>query len=158
MERGTKLFSLLLCLALIVAVFSGCGSQTAESAAAASSDQMTEVAANAPEPAATPEPEIASVSSAEESTKEKSESSAPAYTISYPLEGDDLALTYWMPFKSPHESIQAFGEFPVLATAEKLTGVKVSFTSENMMTASEKCLRRLLRPSGRRAELLHRQL
>ena len=54
MERRTKLFSLLLCLALIAAVFSGCGSQTAESTAAASSDQTTEVTASAPEPAATP--------------------------------------------------------------------------------------------------------
>ena len=70
MERRTKLFSLLLCLALIAAVFSGCGSQTAESTAAASSAQTTEVTASAPEPAATPEPEIASVSSAEESTME----------------------------------------------------------------------------------------
>lgn len=138
MERRTKLFSLLLSLALIAAVFSGCGSQTAESTAAASSAQTTEVTASAPEPAATPEPEIASVSSAEESTMEEAEPPAPAYTISYPLEGDDMELTYWMPFKSPHESIQTFDEFPVLATAEKLTGVKVSFTSENMMTASEK--------------------
>ena len=119
MERRTKLFSLLLCLALIAAVFSGCGSQTAESTAAASSAQTTEVTASAPEPAAMPEPEIASVSSAEEATMEEAEPPAPAYTISYPLEGDDLELTYWMPFKSPHESIQTFDEFPVLATAEK---------------------------------------
>ena len=137
MERRTRLFSLLLCLALIVAVFSGCGSQTAESTAV-SSDKAPEVTASAPEPEATPEMEIASVSIAEESTMKESEPPAPASTISYPLEGDDLELTYWMPFKSPHESVQTFDEFPVLATAEELTGVKVSFTSENMMTASEK--------------------
>lgn len=66
------------------------------------------------------------------------EASAPVYTVSYPLEGSHLELSYWMPFKSPHETVQSFGDFPVLATAQQLTGVTVHFTSENLMTADEK--------------------
>ncbi len=140
MKRIRKLCALLLCTAIVLAAMSGCGTPASETESVKSepSVENSEASERAQEPEPVSAPEPIEDSSAEVSSVEESVPEEPAYTVSYPLEGDDLELTYWMPFKSPHESIQTFDEFPVLATAEELTGVKVSFTSENQMTAGEK--------------------
>ena len=140
MKRIVSSLSLLLVIAMLFSLMAGCG-ETAESTAepVSAGAESVEAVAEVPEPEPEPEMESAAEESipAEPSIVEEPEPE-PKITINYPLEDDDLDLTYWMSFKSPHESIQSFGEFPVLATAEELTGVKIEFTSENMMTASEK--------------------
>lgn len=131
-----KLYSLFLTASLL-ATASGCNAESSDGAQNA----------NTSEPSIQLETTVQTAESTDETDEvldisseigSSTESSSEKYAVSYPLEGDDLELSYWMPFKSPHESVQAFGDFPVLATAQELTGVTVNFTSENLMTAEEK--------------------
>lgn len=134
MKRIEKRLSFLVCTALLFLCFSGCGAVSSEASSLVENSIMPSTTEAPQESVAESEPEATTESVPEE----ESVPEAPAYSVTYPLEEEDLELTYWMPFKSPHESIQAFDEFPVLETAQELTGVTVTFISENQMTASEK--------------------
>lgn len=131
------LMALLLTAGMLLSV-AGCGAGSSaqeEGRSAGESVVQSGTAVQVPESPVTSNAEREPAASEIETSVELPE---PGYTVSYPLEGEGLVLSYWMPFKSPHESVQSFGDFPVLATAQELTGVTVNFTSENLMTAGEK--------------------
>ena len=128
-----RIVSLLLVGCMLLTILAGCG--PAASSGTEDSITLTQDQSPTPEPALE-FPDVSQEDSA--SVPSAVEPEAPAYVVEYPLTDDNLELSYWMPFKSPHESVQAFEDFPVLATAEELTGVKLTFVSENVMTADEK--------------------
>lgn len=139
MKRIAPWLSILVVAGFLFSILAGCGTENNVTQESSESDEATEESVTVQEPEEVVSSEVPSSDALEPSSEPASAvEDAPAYTISYPLEGDHLELSYWMPFKSPHESVQTFGEFPVLAEAEALTGVTVNFTSENLMTASEK--------------------
>ena len=134
------ILSVLLALTMLLALLSGCGSTAVPSAASAGPDSAAasepEAAAPAAEPAA--EPEAASAEEAMASAVEEvpEEEEIPEVTISYPLEGDDLELSYFVSFPGNLATyMESFDVHPGFMAAQEATGVKINFNAPSMENA-----------------------
>ncbi len=103
MKRNEKLLSLLLAAVLLLGMLAGCGASAVEEPADES--PSAEVSSEALDSAAPVESEDTSAEPAEQAEAQTAASDTQTPAITYPLEGDDLELTYWMPFKSPYDTI-----------------------------------------------------
>ncbi len=134
------ILSVLLALTMLLALPSGCGSTAVSSAASAEPEAAAasapEAAAPAEEPAAEPEAaaaEEAMISAVEEVPEEEE---IPEVSISYPLEGDDLELSYFVSFPGNLATyMESFDVHPGFMAAQEATGVKIIFNAPSMENA-----------------------
>ena len=134
------ILSVLLALTMLLALLSGCGSTAVPSAASAGPDSAAASAPEAAAPAAEPaaEPEAASAEEAMASAVEEvpEEEEIPEVTISYPLEGDDLELSYFVSFPGNLATyMESFDVHPGFMAAQEATGVKINFNAPSMENA-----------------------
>ena len=134
------ILSVLLALTMLLALLSGCGSTAVPSAASAGPDSAAASAPEAAAPAAEPaaEPEAASAEEALASAVEEvpEEEEIPEVTISYPLEGDDLELSYFVSFPGNLATyMESFDVHPGFMAAQEATGVKINFNAPSMENA-----------------------
>ena len=132
-----KKISLLLSLAMIAALFAGCGSkQESSSAPAAESTGAVEEAATTPSTAEAPAaPETASVP--EESVQ--APAAAETGTVDMPLADHDVTLGLWIEFPPFLEgsSYSDPSQFPFYQNLSEVSGIDLSFTTVSMAAASE---------------------
>ena len=134
------ILSVLLALTMLLALLSGCGSTAVPSAASAGPDSAAASAPEAAAPAAehAAEPETASAEEAMASAVEEvpEEEEIPEVTISYPLEGDDLELSYFVSFPGNLATyMESFDVHPGFMAAQEATGVKINFNAPSMENA-----------------------
>ena len=134
------ILSVLLALTMLLALLSGCGSTAVPSAASAGPDSAAASAPEAAAPAAEPaaEPEAASAEEAMASAVEEipEEEEIPEVSISYPLEGDDLELSYFVSFPGNLATyMESFDVHPGFMAAQEATGVKINFNAPSMENA-----------------------
>ena len=135
MRNGTKLFALLLALAMILGL-TACGSQApASSAPAASAPSAEEAPEAAPETPEAPEPPQEAASAVEISAAEP-EAERPV--ISYPLFDDVTTFTLWTS-NSPDlsEIISDLNEYLVFEELEKATNVRWDATLVSFFSSEE---------------------
>ena len=132
--------SVLLVLSMLLALCSGCGNIAASSAPAA---EPADDAVSASEPAvpaeeltAAAEASAAEETPASDAEEVSAEEAAPEVTISYPLEGDDLELSYFVSFPGNLATyMESFDVHPGFMAAQEATGVKIQFNAPSMENA-----------------------
>lgn len=124
-----KFLSLLLVCTLLICVVAGCsGSTTASSEPA--EPESTETAAET----AAPAEEAPAEAPAQE---EPAEEPVEAASVTYPLEGDGLELSFFTSFPGNLSSyLESFDVHPGVIMAQEKTGVKINFTAPSMETSS----------------------
>ena len=164
MKKQTAIPALLICLALMISVFAGCGSSSAAASEAESTAAVSaaEEAASAPEAEAEPEEapaeEAAPASADEEAAPAEAEASVEeedvpeaveisdteiirTYTEAepMPLVDEPVTLTAWDYVVPPVMAvIEDYGtDGQVYAELQKRTGVTLEFTTANLLTASD---------------------
>ncbi len=126
-----KFLSLALVFALLMCLMAGCsGSSTAETAESSPAESSSEAAqVEAPVEDAAPAEDAAEIETEEPEEVE-------AVTISYPLEGDSLSLSYFTSFPGNLASyMESFDTHPGFMAAEEATGVRIEFFAPSMETA-----------------------
>lgn len=135
-----NVLAILLAIAMMLAMFAGCGS-TASSAAPAEEStaavsSVEEAPAEEPAPAETAEAEVVS---AEESIVEEPVFEIPE--VEYPLTDTPTSFTLWFSFPGDLSDIMeeylGGGKNSVLQSVEAKTGVKLEFMLQSVMTASD---------------------
>ena len=134
-----KLLSCLLIAAMLLALLAGCGSTAEPSAAGDTGSTETsaasEAASSAGEEAAPAEPP-AEESAEEPASAEEPPEEIPEVTISYPLEGDNLELSYFVSFPGNLATyMESFDVHPGFQAAQEATGVKINFNAPSMENA-----------------------
>ncbi len=125
--------ALLLAATLLAMLLAGCGgsatsTEAPTSEASPASESTVEAPAVTPEASEAPVQETESVFSAAEETPAE-----PAVTINYPLEGDDLSLSYFVSFPSNLTSyMSTYNDHPGFQALEEATGVSINFTEVGM--------------------------
>ena len=135
-----RILALVLVLALSACLFAGCSS----SSSAETTTETTTAAESAPaaEPAAT---EPAAAQTAEEATPAAEPAAEAAddgvwvspMGISYPLDGEDLKVTFWNSFMSFNENLTTNNDLPVLPRIKAATGVLLEFVEVSVSAATE---------------------
>lgn len=139
-EMKNRLFALLMMLALLLGVLSGCGSAPAFSAPEPSQTEAAPEASAAPEVPETPEASEAPQPSLEEESLQEPEE--PVYTVTYPLTDTpiELSLLHAQPMLGPltgRAGVDSYGDVAGIQKAGEATGVNIVWNEMNMMTASE---------------------
>ncbi len=149
-----RLFALLLAVAMLTALFAGCGSSSSESETTAETAETTEAAeaseSASSEPAETTQTDETPAEPAEteeslaEATNAEAELQHGVYRTyseaqSLPLTEEDVTLTAWDYVVPPMMTvINDYGvDGLVYATIQELTGITLSFTTANLLTASD---------------------
>lgn len=146
-----RIVALLLALAMLTALFAGCGGTTTEeSTEPASSAAVESVQAESPAEEEAPAEE-APVSTVEEpaSAEEPAEEEVVLGTIEYPLDPEGETLSFWLPWMPALSMLYTtYLDHPAYAAAEEYTGVEVEYvscsqenaaTEFNLMVASGTC-------------------
>jgi putative aldouronate transport system substrate-binding protein len=140
MKNCRKISALLLALALVLGMLSGCGNSTSTQTQASASESEVQEAPGSQEAQAAPAQEDEAETPAAESTQEE----APEATgltpsdveVTYPLETSET-LTYWLPWiPLLSQYYNSYNDHPAYAYAEEATGVHVEYTSCSQDSAS----------------------
>ena len=133
-----KSFALLLALAMIIALFAGCGSSTASNAEPAASAESAaapaESVAEEPEEEAAPADEAEPAEASEPAAEEPEEEAEPAYTLEYPLVDEPITLTYWQAWPPFLSEISDPSDAATFDALEEMTGIHleiIAVSTEN---------------------------
>ena len=134
-----NLLSLLLIVAMVLALFAGCGGETAASEAPAESVAAESTAAEAPAQEETPVEEEAApapeASAAEEAVPQEEGRVAPE--VSYPLVDEPTTLTYWQAWPPFLNEISEPKDAAMFAKMEEVTGIKLDIQAVSTETSAD---------------------
>lgn len=125
-----KMLYAMLAAAFLLSMFAGCSSNSASSAAPASTEPSAAseetVATSAPEPADTVAPQATESSASEGSTLEE-----PAHTISYPLDQQGETITFWTTIPGNQTDIfpNGYNDHFLINDVEEALGVDLDIIS-----------------------------
>ena len=146
MKKFTRIFALIMALAMVLSLAACGGAESAESAAST----VSAASAEAPE-AEAPEAEAPAEAPVEESVAAPAESAAeeaaPAeettYTgaisaadssVTYPIEEEGVTLTFWTPFSSTMPGVyDTITDIPAVAAISEATGVEIEWSVVSAM-------------------------
>lgn len=141
MKHTNRTLALLLALAMMLALLSGCaggGSAQEASAPEPTAEAPSEAPAAEPEPPAAPDP--APAASTEEGSTLEDAPDVEIPPLELPLTQEDVTLSFWTqaPGGQTGQLFPDFAEYPFFIEAQERTGITLDFIQENFMTANEK--------------------